>query len=272
MKSYGIKTTGEPHDSNGHIIEEIEINGFAIKEGMFGEAKCDEYVNRIEKVYETQEEEVGRQKLATINELDMARMPFLYDDCFKEIFMHPDILDLVNAVLGQYFNLHLQNAIINRPSRDHHQTSWHRDLPYQEWTISKPIAMNAFVCLTDFTSENGGTLFLPHSHRFENFPSFKYIQEHETQPQAKKGAVIFFDSMVYHRAGINTSKTTRVGINNMYIAPILRQQIDIPRALGPLPNASPLERQILGYDHQTPSSVLQFRKRYLDRLEVAKTV
>jgi hypothetical protein len=48
--------------------------------------------------------------------------------------------------------LHLQNGIINMPNEEHHQSSWHRDLPYQNWTSSEPLACNVFYCLDNFNN------------------------------------------------------------------------------------------------------------------------
>ncbi len=64
----------------------------------------------------------------------------------------------------------MQNGVINRPERVQAQTGWHRDLNYQHWVPSKPLAVSALVCLEDFNVETGGTAFLPSSHKFEAFP------------------------------------------------------------------------------------------------------
>ena len=39
----------------------------------------------------------------------------------------------------------------------HHQSAFHRDLPYQHFTSSRPIAINALFCADEFTNENGAT-------------------------------------------------------------------------------------------------------------------
>ncbi len=263
MKSYGITSSKLIESEIERHIENISIKGYSIKEGVLTSKECDEYSNLLNEVYEKQEVEFGKDKLEKIQELDIARMPFLYDRRLSNLYMDPFVLDLTSKVLGENFQLHLQNAIINKPNREHHQTSWHRDLPYQDWVISKPLAINAFYCLTDFTEENGSTVVLPFSHKIDYFPSEGYIRENEVKVIAKAGSVIFFDSMLYHRASYNASDMVRYGVNNLFVVPIIKQQVDIANYLSSEENLSELEKMILGIKFDVPSTVQDFReKRY----------
>ncbi|MBY0435243.1 MAG: phytanoyl-CoA dioxygenase family protein [Cyclobacteriaceae bacterium] len=178
--------------------------------------------------------------------------------------MNPLVIDLAKRLLGQNLQLHLQNGIINPPDNYHHQAAWHRDLPYQDWVISKPLAINAFYCLTDFTNTNGATFVLPYSHRSDFFPSEKFVIENELQIIAPKGSVIFFDSMLFHRAGYNTSSDVRIGVNNMFVSPIIKQQINIPQAILEkyhIDELSDEEQLILGFKFQLANNVVEYRKR-----------
>ena len=171
-------------------------------------------------------------------------------------------------MLGENFQLHLQNAIINKPNREHHQSSWHRDLPYQDWVISKPLAFNAFYCLTDFTEENGSTVVLPFSHKTDHFPSEGFVKENEVKVIAKAGSVIFFDSMLYHRASYNASDAIRFGVNHLFVVPILKQQVDISNSFSSEEELSEEEKMILGIKFAVPSSVVDFReKRYKNKMD-----
>ena len=99
----------------------------------------------------------------------------MYDDFFFELFYNDLFIDITEKIIVKNFHLHLQNGIINTPEELHHQSSWHRDMPYQEWIISRPLALNAFYCLTDFTDKNGATYVLPYSHKFVSFPSDNFV-------------------------------------------------------------------------------------------------
>jgi ectoine hydroxylase-related dioxygenase (phytanoyl-CoA dioxygenase family) len=152
---------------------------------------------------------------------------------------------------------------MNKPNLEHHQASWHRDLPYQDWVISKPLGFNSFFCLTDFTIENGATAILPYSHKLDHFPSSQFVESNQIQITAKAGSVLFFDSMIYHRASYNSSESTRVGINNMFVVPILKQQINIPASVNYELNE--MEKQILGFNYQLADSVNEYRNQRIQK-------
>lgn len=262
MKSYGVTAQTIPNTDNDYHLENIRLKGYSIEPELLSSSLCDKFAIKLEEVYKIQEQEFGKENLMKINELDIARMPFMTDRSFIELFTHPLILELAEAILGKHFHLHLQNGIINRPNREHHQASWHRDLPYQDWVISKPLGFNAFFCLTEFSKENGATVVLPYSHRSDFFPSTKFIEANELTVTVPKGSVIFFDSMLYHRASHNSTKSARYGINNMFVVPILKQQIDIPNSYL-TENLSAKETEILGFSYATPKNVLKYREKKL---------
>lgn len=163
-------------------------------------------------------------------------------------------------MLGPWVILNLQNAIINRPNERHHQSQWHRDLPYQEWVISRPLAIGALFAIDQFSAETGGTIVVPASHRQEKLPSAQYLRRHTKQIVAQPGSVLLFDAMVFHRSGENTSERVRRGVNHLYTAPILKQQYDFPRALGESFTSDPGIRQLLGFTSSVPVDVLQWRR------------
>lgn len=269
MKSYGIlKQTQIFGDLDFHL-ENIRLKGFSIAKNFIDENYCDHLCLLLEKQYENNLLKWPENILEKINEKDIVRMPFIQNKDFFDLFMNPFVLKLGDRLIGNAFHLHLQNGIINRPLFQHHQSSWHRDLPYQNWVISSPLAFNAFYCLTDFKNDNGATFFLPFSHRTGEFPSERYVEENKLQIIAPKGSVIFFDSMVFHQAGFNRSSQTRYGINNMFVVPILKQQIDIPR----LPYSFELsdnERKILGFNFEVPEDVDSFLGKRLKKKENEK--
>ncbi len=267
MKSYGVLNRDEPLDATLSLhLEELERLGFTVLPGVLNQSEIEEYCGRLDEVYARQVQESGEELLASTRELDLARCPLLYDEQFLKLATHPRIHSLVRAVLGPRFLLHLQNGIINRPTREHHQSSWHRDLPYQEWTCSKPLALGCLVCLLDFNQETGGTLVLPGSHLSERMPSQEYIQRHEQQACAPAGSVIVFNAMLYHRAGVNRSSHVRRGVNHVFCTEILKQQIDLPRALGGRYSDDPELAILLGYASSPAESVVDYRSRRARRV------
>lgn len=264
MKNYGITNKTNLLTDLEYHIENIRIKGYSIQSNLIDNETCDLFAKKLETIYSNQEIDFGKDNLAKINELDICRMPFMFDNSFTQFFMNPLVLELTSKLIGENIQLHLQNGIINRPKNEHHQTSWHRDLPYQDWVISKPLAFNAFYCLSDFTETNGATFILPFSHNLDYFPSEKYVLENAVQLIAKKGSVIFFNSMVFHKAGINYSDQTRYGLNNMFVVPILKQQIMTSRSIKESDFSEEVVN-ILGHRFDVPESVTEFRNKRLKK-------
>ena len=137
------------------------------------------------------------------------------------------------------------------------QGKWHRDLPYQHFISSKPLAISTIYCVDDFTYKNGGTYFLPYSHKNERFPSENFIEKNAIQLECKKGSYIIFDSMLYHCGGFNNSLKSRRAINHIYNIPFLKQQINIPLNVN-LSSLSSKEKEILGLGFEEPQSIEAF--------------
>jgi ectoine hydroxylase-related dioxygenase (phytanoyl-CoA dioxygenase family) len=91
--------------------------------------------------------------------------------------------------------------------------------------------LNALFCLDPFTAQNGGTYVVPASHKVADFPSDAAITS--CQISAPEGSFIIMDSMVFHRGGVNATDRPRRAVNPAYSIPFIRQQIDLPAALGP---------------------------------------
>ena len=240
--------------------EEISTNGFTIIENVLSSKELEKYRKKIDKVYNKQEKEFGLENLIKLNEKDMCRMPLKYDDYFIKIATKKIVLDIVEKILGKFYILNLQNAIINKPNEEHHQSSWHRDLPYQNWTISKPLSINALYCIDDFSVKTGGTIVVPYTHNLEILPSDKYIDRHAVTATAKAGSVIVFDSMLFHKAGYNSSDIIRRAVNHQYQIPLLKQFYDFPKALKGKFSEDQFLAQLLGYTSQVPLDDIEWRK------------
>ena len=267
-KSYGASATSHAGNSNASRAEEFRIQGYTVFDNLLDSQKLDYSRSSLDKIYVQQESEFGKDNLRAINELDLARCPFVYDEFFlQELILHETIVSFIRQHLGDFFQLHLQNGVMNKPMTGHHQSAWHRDLPYQNYVISKPIAISVLFCLDEFSSETGGTYLLPFSHQLENIPSQEYLEKYQKQITAPAGSAIAFNAMLFHRAGYNSSQIIRRGVNNVYSVPIIKQQIDLPGYLKGKYADDPFLGTLMGYKSQVPSSVLDFRSDRLKRIK-----
>jgi ectoine hydroxylase-related dioxygenase (phytanoyl-CoA dioxygenase family) len=155
--------------------------------------------------------------------------------------------------------------VINPSGQRHTQLAYHRDLPYQHFVSSRPLAISALFCIDPFTTETGATTLIPGSHRMEQFPSDVVAAELDTSVSAEPGSFIVFDSMVFHRAGENRSGRPRRGVNHVYSTPIIAQQISLPDALNGRYAGDPALARLLGYDVAPARSVTAWRERRLAR-------
>ena len=64
--------------------------------------------------------------------------------------------------------------------------------------------------------------------------------------------------MIFHSGGVNTTDRPRRAVNHVYSIPLLRQQIDLPSALGEHFVTDGKLRKLLGYDVHTPGSVAEY--------------
>jgi len=264
-KFYGKLNQVECNNDIDLYVEEIKTDGFTIIEGVLSNQELKKYRKKIDKTYRKQESEFGLKKLKSINEKDMCRMPLKYDDYFINIATNKLVLKIVERFLGEFYILNLQNAIISRPNEVHHQSSWHRDLPYQNFTISSPISINALFCIDEFSEKTGATVVVPYTHNTEILPSNRYIAKHQAIANAKAGSVIVFDSMLFHKAGYNSSNIVRRAVNHQYQIPLLKQFYDFPKALNGRFSDDKFLKQLLGYTSLVPKDDIQWRKNRLEK-------
>jgi len=245
-------------------LEELEIQGYAVLDSGLSAARLQMLRERLDDIARLQEQEVGgRASLERINDADVVRCPLAYDDVFLELATHPVLIEICRRALGENFVLVMQNGVINPPGEEHFQARWHRDLNYQHWIASRPLAIHALFCLDPFTPETGGTMFLPGSHHIEQFPSDAYVEKHETSVQVHAGAILVANAMVYHRAGHNRSDMTRRGVNHVIGRPFLAQQIDLPRVMNGKGADDPFLSRFLGYRWNSRASVQAWRQERL---------
>jgi len=268
FSSYGVREAHSLASDLDRNLEEIAVNGFTILEDVLHPSQLEEAARRIDAVYLKQSAEIGgADNLKCINDELVARCLLAYDDYFLELATNAKILAILQRLLGDYFTLLQQNGIINLPGQENYQTSWHRDLIYQHFIPSRPIAISALFCIDDFSAATGGTFVLPGSHKVDRFPSQVFVQSHERVAEAKAGSAIVFDSMLFHRGGINRSESCRRGLNHLYALPFIKQQISLPQALGDKYCDDEFLTRFLGYESEPAPSVQEWRLKRLDRLK-----
>jgi ectoine hydroxylase-related dioxygenase (phytanoyl-CoA dioxygenase family) len=242
-------------------LEELEILGYTLIKNALQSSEVEELRNELERIWDIQEKEVeGVFNIKEIAENNIVRAPLAYSDLFIKAYNNSKTIPLIKEILGDYFILSQENGVIVHPNLTHSQNKWHRDLSHMNFVSDPPLAINTFFCLTNFTVETGATQLLPHSHKINYEPSAEYISNHGISIEAEAGDVFLFNSMLFHRTGINVSQGKRIGLNHIYTKYILKQQIDIPALLDFKAPEDPFLNMLLGFDSRVPTSVLDYRK------------
>ncbi len=135
---------------------------------------------------------------------------------------------------------------------------FHRDFNKQFFS-DKPLSINAFWVIDEFNENTGGTWVVPYSHKFLSWPSDDFLNSTAIQISANPGSVIFFDSRIIHKGGINRSNKPRRAINHQFTLPFIKQQVDFPSMLKDKIDKESKLAQTLGFWTIPPKSIEEFR-------------
>jgi hypothetical protein len=265
---YGIVERESAAEAIAQHAERIRLVGYTVMASGFASERVAALGDRLSAVLRTQVDEFGGEsRIAAIGDGLTVRCPLAYDDAFLELATHPDVLGICRNLIGNYIILMQQNGVINPPHQAHTQVAYHRDLPYQHFVSSRPLAVSALFCIDEFRVDNGATTVLPASHRVEAFPSDSVAAGLDTTVTAASGSFIVFDSMLFHRAGNNHSSCPRRAVNHVFSSPVIAQQVSLPDALQGRHGGDPALARLLGYEVCPSPSVLAWRERRLARLK-----
>jgi len=265
LRSYGVNEQEVAAGDVAAHAERIRLAGYCVLAGALSAADTADLAARLDEVLRRQTEEFGSERLEQIGDGFTARCPLVDDAAFLKLATHPRLLALVRLLLGEYVVLMQQNGVINPPQEGHTQGAYHRDLPYQHFVSSRPLAISALFCIDPFRTETGATMVIPGSHHVERFPSPEVAASAEVSVNADAGSFVVFDAMLFHRAGDNRSGRVRRAVNNVFSVPIIAQQISLPSALNGRYSDDRELARLLGYDSTPAASVVDWRTRRLRR-------
>ena len=226
-----------------------------------------------EAMYRTQEQivaEVGEQRLLVAGEVGVLRIPALFDPVFLELLSVPEMLAIIDEMLGDTAILHLQNGFILPPragaTEKGFQHTFHRDFPRH--LHGYVASLNVMLVLDDFTELNGGTLVVPGTHQRPEQPAAEYLEAAAVAVECPAGSMILFDSTLWHAAGPNRSQRDRLAINHQFTRSFFKQQIDYVRALGDEAVLSQPSRtqQLLGWYTRVVTSLDEYYRPPEERL------
>ena len=190
----------------------------------------------------------------------------LRDDAIASVVTHPNILPLVEAILGSTCIMYACVSSSMPPNGTNYSRRIHVDSP--RVIPGCPTNIGALVALTDFTDENGATRFLPGSFERLDRPGEEEYDRDAVTVYPRAGSVVIFNARTWHTGGDNATDRPRHALTVNYCRSFMRQHFDFPRMI-PADRAatlSPVLRRVLGFDVRMPTSLDEYYVPEEDRL------
>jgi ectoine hydroxylase-related dioxygenase (phytanoyl-CoA dioxygenase family) len=225
-------------------LEDLKTQGYTLLYGLVPPARIEALQKALDTVYR-KEAYVPRQTAepGCLRGYNLVRR----DALFREALQQPEVIAIVDAVLGGDCILHSFEARSALPGGG--QQSLHRDMPFVE---NMPLSINVVWMLDDFTAENGATRVVPGSHTRRERPEPDRMYPDEVLAVAPAGTLLLFNTMTWHGGGPNRTDRLRRGFHVHYCRSWVKPQRDHPRSMDAdaLADASPLLIRLLGYHSQ----------------------
>jgi ectoine hydroxylase-related dioxygenase (phytanoyl-CoA dioxygenase family) len=267
-ESYGVLKRQASITEIDKVVEEVRLLGYSSIDSGFTNLEIQQIKEVCEATARDYKIKYQDMDLILTGESNNHRAPLLEDLMFLRVAQNEKIIEIISRlIIGEFF-LNQQNLVVNPPSsKNYNQLKFHRDLPYQHYVSSKPIAINALFAVDDFTMQNGATIVIPASHKMEEFSSDVVIDNQAKQIEVKAGSFLILDCMTFHAAASNMSGADRVGINHVYSTLMLRPQIDWERAVSKeiREKLDVNQRKLLGLNHPIAGSVRDFLQNRMAR-------
>ena len=173
---------------------------------------------------------------------------FNLDDRFIELIQAPIALEFVRHQLGEEFLISNFSANVTEPGNASMQLHADQGYVLPPWP-EVPLACNVAWILDDFTPQNGGTRYVPGSHKFGHGPD--PAKNYDTVPiAAPAGSIMIMDGRLWHQTGANrTQNASRAALFGYYVLRWIRPQMSWNTTLWPetIDKLSPQFLHMLGF-------------------------
>ena len=235
----------EPDEIAAHL-ERVERDGYTIIEDAFAPDLGAALLDRLDRLIDELGIEPAGNRFEGVRTLRIYNL-LAHDEVFAQVPVHPEVLPVVDGVLGPGCLISSLSSIDIRPGEIAQPI--HADdqlIPIPKPHL--PTVCNTMWALTDFTEENGATRIIPGSHLADTSPD--YGAEYDSIPATMPaGSVLLWHGSLWHGGGANQTDQRRVGIAMNYCAGYIRQQENQQLGLSPSLVATfpPRLQELVGY-------------------------
>ncbi|WNR42978.1 phytanoyl-CoA dioxygenase family protein [Paenibacillus roseipurpureus] len=208
-------------------LKQFDEEGFFILEDLFTGEEMDELTSQVdyyvdEHSAKLKQEEQGGVGVSRANEITFTAHLVKKNAYFQQFCAHPKFVEITTAILGGDVSLYWDQAVYKRPETAK-DFPWHQDNGYG--LVLSDEYVTCWLAMEDATIENGCIWVKPRTHK-------DGIIEHQKTPigwqcyfgedpgipvELKKGSMVVFSSLLFHRSGPNVSDNIRKGYILQYI-------------------------------------------------------
>lgn len=212
------------------ILDEVAENGFCVVPDMLDPAR----LAKVRNAFGAAVDEMKQRGLVVFdprldpnpNNIRVNNLPDM-DPVFIDLLRDPAALEIVRALLGDTALASNFSANVALPGSA--SMNVHSD---QALIVPEPWSdcwvLNIIWCLDEVRPENGGTLYLPGSHRFRKRSDIPSDIKSALRPfHAPAGSFIVMEGRLWHTSGVNvTQDESRALLFALYSRNFVRQQMN----------------------------------------------
>jgi ectoine hydroxylase-related dioxygenase (phytanoyl-CoA dioxygenase family) len=237
------------------IARAIAEDGCIVVEGVLDAAFASRARAELERAIE---QEVTYHKGKDYRDYGMVLACCTYGGAFNQLFDNDKLMLPFNTVLGAGCIVYAYTSSSMPAGGANYSHRIHQDCP--RLIPGFPTNMGATILLDDFTLENGATYYLAGSHKSQVQPEEPAFLRDSRRLVAPKGSVLFFDALLWHMGGLNSTLTWRHALTLNMCRPFMKQRLDLPRMMEgmDLSTLSETALQKLGFRAQVPASLDEY--------------
>jgi ectoine hydroxylase-related dioxygenase (phytanoyl-CoA dioxygenase family) len=209
---------------NRSEIDSFLENGYVIRRGALSQTDIETYCAAVERVLRKCRVEKGHPYLRYVDEekddiwgVNHIFHPNIREDCLVKSLGHPQILDVIEDLIGTRLRYHLCTLLVS-PERKPYHINWHRDSSRNgEIELERLMAgLKSHVQLNGALYDDETLYIVPGSHRrvitdaeremFQNSP--KGDMPNQMPVKLKAGDIVFYNANLLHK-GYNKSGAKR---------------------------------------------------------------